>query len=109
MNRFEQALTEALRPRKPSGVFAARVLESVAQRTGGEPPSRPWLTTPWLRWSVAAVLCVALLAAILIYARERQQRRAQGEAARRQVIVALRIAGTKMRLARAKVQLLSEK
>ena len=109
MDHFEQALKEALRRREPSSVFAARVQASVARRTRGELASQPWLTVFWPRWSVVALLSVAVLGAVLLYARERQQRRAQGEAARRQVIVALRIAGSKMRVARAKVQLLSER
>ncbi len=108
MDPFEQELKKSLRRRQPSSEFVARVLSAVAHRTGPEPPSRrPWLALFSLRGAVAAALSIVILGGAMIYRHEQQ--RTEGEAARQQVMVALQIAGAKMRLARSKVQNLSER
>jgi hypothetical protein len=108
MDRFEQELRSALRREQPSGEFTTRVLAKVTRPAAREIWSRPWLNFPRMRWAVAMVLCVVVLAG-LGYRHEQARRRAEGEAARRQVMLALRIANAKIKLAQMKVQQLSER
>jgi hypothetical protein len=103
---FEKELRNALRRQTPSHDFAAR-LETAAKRR-----SKSW----WLplagyrqlRWAAAGMLFL-LVAGGLSYEREQQMQLIQGEAAKEQVMIALRIAGSKIRLAQTKVQNLSER
>jgi hypothetical protein len=105
MDRFEDQLRKALRREEPDGDFSARVLARVAEKGGDVPRWR--LRLPRLQW----VLAMAMFAAVLglaLYRHEQQRRETEGKAARQQVLVALRIAGTKIRLAQAKVQEMSQ-
>ncbi len=104
MDRFEEALKQALRRQEPPEGFAARVLSRVAQ-----PPARPglWenfrgrLRLPALRWSAAAAVVLLLMFSVQ-YAAE-QRRRAEGERARQQVLTAVKITADKLDYARNKV------
>lgn len=102
---FEQNLRRALRRQKPSEEFAARLLTRMAQRTQPKPTAGSWWPLPRLRWAVASVICVAMTVGGAKY---EQHRHAEGEAARQQVMVALRIAGAKIQLAQSRVQQLSQ-
>jgi uncharacterized protein YpmS len=106
MDRFEQQLKDALRREEPPLGFAARV---TAQARGQEQKS--WwsrLFAMRLRWATALVVCVVMLGGILVQ-RERERERAEGEAAKQQVRLALQIAGSKVRLAQNMVQRINEK
>jgi len=59
-------------------------------------------------WATAVVLCVLAVGG-LVYQREQARRQAEGEAAREQVMLALRIAGTKVKLAQYRVQQISDR
>ncbi len=107
MDPMEQRLKEALQRRDPSGDFTARVLARVESEQH-RPWWRGWLTVPRLRWATAVVLCV-LIAGGVVYEREQARRRAEGEAAKQQVMLALRIAGAKVRLAQDRVQKVSDR
>lgn len=104
MDRFEEALKQALRRQEPPDGFAANVL-----RLAGQPPAprgvresfRGWLRLPALRWSAAAAMTLALMFSIQ-YAAE-QRRRAEGERARQQVLTAVQITAGKLDNARNKV------
>ena len=90
------------RPEPPDG-FAERVLRGarpVAQRPAAAPPRRHVV-----RWAMAAVL-VAAVAGGMEYRGRRE--RAQGEAARAQVVQALQIAGSKLQLVQTKINRLYE-
>ena len=107
MNYSEEELKSALRRQEAPAGFAERVLARVAKETATEPAPRrnPWLTffmQPLVRWASAAALAAALIAGGIHY-RNLQRERAQGEAAKQQLMLALRIAGTKLQLAKAKV------
>jgi negative regulator of sigma E activity len=108
MDRLEQELRNALRRQEPAGDFTARVMARVAQE-----PERGWwsrcFALPRLRWATAVALCIVILAGVLLYRGEQARKRAEGEAAKQQVMLALRIAGSKLQLAQAKVQRLSER
>lgn len=105
MDRFEEQLKNALRRESPSSGFGSRVQARVARETHRKTPRWNWF--PRLRWAIAlVVLCVGLIGG-LEYRHVREEK-ARGEAARQQVMVALRIAGSKIQLAESRVQHLSD-
>ncbi len=99
MSRLEDELRTALRREQPSAGFAGRVLARAAQ-----PRRSFWdfFHLPAFRWAVAGALALIMVVAGLEYRRE--QERARGEAAKQQLMLALRITGSKLRLAQHKVQ-----
>jgi hypothetical protein len=105
MSRLDDALREALRREDPGPDFAREVLA----RAAAARPKQSWwralasgFRPPLVRWATAGVLACALLATGLEYRRERHQR-AEGEAAKQQLVLALRIAGVKLHVAQEKV------
>jgi hypothetical protein len=107
MNYSEEKLKGALRRREPPGGFIERVLARIAAEEAAQsaPPRKSWLrffTPSLVRWAAAAALAGALIAGGIQYRRV-QREHAEGEAAKRQLILALRIAGSKLQLAKAKV------
>ena len=115
MNRFEDALREALRREEPPEGFAERVLGRIRNQAALERTATDvreaigtWNSLlaafrgPRVRWATACA-AVAILAGGLEYRSQRLER-AQGERAREQVMLALRITGSKLRLAQAHVQ-----
>lgn len=101
MDHFEEQLRTALGREDPDDNFSKSVLARLAE----EKNRIPWwqLRLPQLRWAVAMALLVAMLG-LGLYRYEQQRQRAAGQAARQQVMVALRIAGAKIHLAQTKVQ-----
>ena len=105
MDPLEEQLKNALRREEPRAGFAGRVRTRIAvqeKRVRGA----GWLSIPRLRWVPGILLCVGIVAAIS-YRHDRVER-ARGEVAKRQVYVALRLAGAKMQLAESKVRHFSE-
>lgn len=106
MNYSDKELKSALRRREPPEGFAERVLARVAtERVQSTPQKEFWLaffTQPLVRWASVAALGGALIAGGIHY-RNVQRERAEGEAAKQQLMLALRIAGSKLQLAKAKV------
>ena len=103
MDRLEDALREALRRKEAPEGFAERVLaRHAAPKPGPWEAFRLWVHPPSLRWASAAALTLVLLAGFQ-YTAERR-RRAQGEAAKEQVLMALRITADKLEYTREKVQ-----
>ena len=100
-NDFERELREALRRKEPSAGFAARVLASLPEQR----PSRwsVWVQQPVLRWAAVAVVIVAASTGGLMY-REHQQELERGQMAKKQLILALCITGSKLQLAQERVQ-----
>lgn len=101
MDPLEEQLKNALRREQPRAGFAGRVRARVAVREG-KPRRVGWFSLPQLRWVVAILLCVGLVAGVSY--RHGKAERARGEAAKQQVYVALRLAGAKMQLAESKVR-----
>lgn len=104
MSCLEDELRKALRREDPPNGFAAKVLARSAQAV---PVKRRWLwpvlfETRSLRWA-AAVLCVVLAGASIEYWKE-QKERARGEAAKSQLMLALRITGSKIQLVQQKIE-----
>jgi anti-sigma-K factor RskA len=106
MDQFEEKLREAMRREPPSNGFASRVLARAAQQDAAR-RSRSWFHVPQWRWALAVAL-LTITAVTLTYRRQ-QQERAQGEAAKQQVMTALRITSAKIQLAQSKVQHLSNR
>jgi len=102
MNPLEHELKNALRRQEPSADFVERVMAHLPPVPAGrrvESPAwrealRNMFRTPALRWASAAALCLALAISLVEYRRYEQKRR-QGELARAQVMLALRIASAK--------------
>jgi hypothetical protein len=101
MNRLDDALRKAFRRQDPGPDFTARVLARAAQ---APPPKRSWWWG-W-RWAAAGALACLLLAGSGLEYRHRQEVH-QGQMAKQQLLLALRIAGAKLNLARDRVQQLN--
>ncbi len=103
MSRLEDALREALRREEPPEGFAERVLEAARGRRGEAAVRRRWFEMPRLRWAAAfAAVAIILSAGGLEYRKQREER-IEAERAKEQVMLALRITGTKLRLIEAAV------
>jgi hypothetical protein len=105
MSRLDDELRSAFRREDPGEDFTKRLLE----RAAAQPAKRSWrerllaVSSPsGNRWAAAA-LAASLLAGVGGIELRRQQRRAEAEAAKEQLMTALRIAGSKLRFAQEKV------
>lgn len=106
MNRMDDALKNALRRQQPPEGFADRVLVRVAEQHASPRPvaHHSWprfFTEPIVRWAALATVAAAMIVGVHLY--NVRQERARGEAAKQRLMLALHIAGSKLQLARAKV------
>jgi hypothetical protein len=104
-NSVENALKEALRRQDAPVNFAAKVLTRIAQKSAETEPRHSWLSIlsrPAMRWAAFAAVSICLTLGGIHY-RQLQRERAQGEAAKQKLMLALRIAGSKLHLAKEKV------
>lgn len=101
MKNLEENLRQALGRVEPPAGFADRVLVRVArEQNPRRTRSNFWLSLfgmGGLRWAAASALCVLVAASGALYERDVQRRR--GEAAKEQLMVALRITGSKLQIA----------
>ena len=97
MASLEDELRSALGRREPSPDFTERVLARVSA-----PPVRRGLQ-PWARW------VAAIAAALLLTAGSLEYRQYRGERAKGQVLLAVRIAGSKLNKAQRRVQMLTHR
>jgi hypothetical protein len=100
MKRLEDELKHALRREEPSAGFAERVLAAATRKKQGA-----WhgiLAWPGLRWALAGAMCLMLAVAGMEYKQFRNDR-ARGEAAKAQLMQALRITADKLQLVQDKV------
>lgn len=100
---FERELREQLQARSAPEGFADRVVARVQKRSA----RREWFrfSMPVWRWAVAALLVAGMVAGGM--EREREQR-IEGERAREQVLLALRITGSALRDVQQKVSVGNE-
>jgi hypothetical protein len=98
MSRLEDELRQALRRREPPAGFAERAAARARARQTEK--RRPRLLT-W-RW-LAPVAALLVLAAGLRFFEERHRRLA-GERAKEQVMLALQLTGSRLRLAQQRIQ-----
>jgi hypothetical protein len=111
MKRLERELGKALERVEPPAGFAERVMAraAAAERTK-ERMAWTWLglfQAPALRWAATIALCVVLVAGG-IFVRREQVRRERGERAKEQLMLALRITGSKLQIAQASVREISD-
>jgi hypothetical protein len=104
-NGFEDALKHALHRQDAPEDFTQRVMARVTAQESPQQPARDsWLTLftqPFVRWAALAAVAAAMILGVHIYTVRRE--RAQGEAAKQRLMLALRVAGSKLQLAKAKV------
>ncbi|MGA2132759.1 MAG: hypothetical protein ABSH50_10735 [Bryobacteraceae bacterium] len=94
---LDDELRSALQRRQPSPDFTARVLARVAAES-----ARPAVRA-WPRW------VAAMAASLLLAAGAMEYRHYQGERAKAQVMLAMRITATKLNKAQKKVQMLTHR
>lgn len=107
MNRVEELLRKSLRRDEVPPGFADRVMARVSQQSSMPEKARrvfsqEFFSRPLVRWAAFAAVSASLIVGGIHY-RDVQRERAQGEAAKQQLMLALHIAGSKLQLARAKV------
>lgn len=105
-NLLEEALRNALRREEAPDGFMDNVL---ARRAKQESPAQArrsqwfsFFSQPFVRWAAFAAVSICLVFGGVHY-RNLQRERARGEAAKQQLMLALRIAGNKLQLAKEKV------
>lgn len=100
---IERELKTVLRRQRPDAGFTERVMAAVREADHRRQTSSI-STQPWRAWRAvaAAVLLTAFLGGWA--AHEAAQRRAEGEQARQEVLIALRITGEKLRSAQDHVR-----
>jgi hypothetical protein len=106
MTPFEQELKKALARREPSADFTGRLFARLAKEEAV--PSSPWWRS-LLRWPsrltpAFAMVCtlIVVTGGTLLYKRQ-EERALQGERAKEQVLLALRITGQKLHATRRQV------
>jgi|HubBroStandDraft_1064217.scaffolds.fasta_scaffold03437_5 hypothetical protein len=100
MASFEDELRSALRRREPPQDFTERVLARVA---AAPVRSATRMSQPWVRW------VAAIAAALLLAVGSLEYRHYQGERAKSQILLAVRIAGGKLNKAQKKVQMVTHR
>jgi hypothetical protein len=122
MNRFDDELRRAFNREEPSPDFTDRVMARVAELQKREKPGEGagWLRRlaeffqppqmKWMKWATAGVIAVVLvIAGFGVHHRRESERRrlaeiAEGERAKEQVMLAMRIASAKLNVAQKKVR-----
>lgn len=121
MNRFDDELKQALCREEPSPDFTDRVMARIAELQKQEKPREKtdWLRKlaeffqppqmKWMKWAMAGAMAVVLLIVGFGVQRSRENERqrlaeiAEGERAKEQVLLAMRIASAKLNVAQKKV------
>ena len=112
MSRLEDSLREALRREPAPEGFAERVLRAAESRPGvREEPGGLWARLgaafrgPRLRWTAAFAAAALAFGTVEI---RNQRERVEGERAKQQLMLALRITGGKLSFAKAAVYRMSQ-
>jgi hypothetical protein len=106
MNDLEKQLRRALRRCDPPAGFAERVMAQIDRNADGDYQRKTDLWNWWLKLRWAAIPALAAVLVCGFWFRGYEQRRQEKEAlaAKQQVMLALRITGSKLRMAKAKVK-----
>jgi phosphopantetheinyl transferase (holo-ACP synthase) len=102
MNELDDELRRVLRREDPPPGFAERVMRRVETR---QPEQRMDVARPSvMRWAAAAMLVAALGGGLQYRAVQQQRERIRGEAAKEQVMKALRITADKLQVVQSAVK-----
>lgn len=122
MNHFDDELKHALRRKEPAPDFTDRVMARIAELESREKPGEKtdWLRrlaeifqppkVNWMKWATAGAMAILLIIAGfgVHWRRENERRRlaeiAEGERAKEQVMLAMRITSAKLNVAKKKVR-----
>ena len=108
MNELDDELRGALRRQEPPAGFAERVLRRAgdgARRTDHGQPRPAFARQRVIGWAAAAALVAGIAGGVQYNAaKQAREERARGEAAKAQVVEALRIAGAKLQLVQTKIK-----
>jgi uncharacterized membrane protein YeiB len=99
MSQFERDLRESLRRREPPAAFAAKVLARTRE-------SEPRTIFSW-RWLAVAALVILMVGGTMFIREQRQQ--AERQRAKEQLMVALRITGSKLMEVQARLDAIQER
>jgi hypothetical protein len=103
MTPFEEELKKALARREPGEEFVSRVLGKVEAKHATTVKARPFAWGgAWWRFASAVVLLAAVLISGLAY--RKHERVVKGEAAKDQLLLAMRITGSQLRQAQLRVK-----
>lgn len=109
--QLEQRLREALQPEAPDDGFEDRVLARLSELSSSTEPHRPQVSRQRYRVGALALAASTLLVLGASFEMQRQQARTEarqaqleGEHAKEQLLLALRIASEKTNFARERVQ-----
>ncbi|MGH9496750.1 MAG: hypothetical protein ACRD3B_17260 [Candidatus Sulfotelmatobacter sp.] len=110
-NNLERALKQALQRENAPPDFTDQALARIAEKKTERPLfHNPWpamFTQPLIRWAAFSTITAALVFGF-IHHRAVVRERTEGEAAKQQLMLALRIAGSKLQIARAKVNQIND-
>jgi hypothetical protein len=103
MSAFEEQLKQAMARREPAADFTSCVLARVAQKQSrrGEIKGWRWFPRRWAWGLTAATAALLAVSGSAIY--QRHERVVRGEAAKNEVLTAVRIAGVKLHQVRRHV------
>jgi hypothetical protein len=104
-DHLEDELRSALRHREPPAGFAERVL---ARTEGGVVRTVPPLPAHRWTWAAASLAACLTLGVGLVEYRQGQESKARGIEAKQELMQAMRITGSKLRMAQEKVRRLNE-
>jgi anti-sigma-K factor RskA len=104
MTPFEEELKKALARREPGDEFVRQVLAKVERTKPAASVTREPLVwgSAWWRFASAVVLLAAVLISGLAY--RQHERVVKGEAAKNQLLLAMRITGSQLRQAQLRVK-----
>ena len=104
MKELDDELRHVLRREEPPPGFAEAVLRRVAEPRIVPFERKPMIRPSLTRWAAAAALVVALGGAAAYRAAEAREERMRGEAAKEQLMQALRITGSKLQIVQSAVK-----
>ena len=105
MSDFEAQMRKALARKEPSPQFTAKVMAELSRREGQSKSGiRKWRWN-WMAPVFAALMCVVVG---LGYQHQRRVEEQQGLRARQQVMVALKLTGSKLRQTQMKLERFSK-
>ena len=102
MDELERALKAALRREPAPKGFSDRILRRANSRSR---TAVSWWRAPAMRWALASAVVASSIAGVVSehILRQRRLEQVRGEQARQQVLTALRITGTKLRVVQSQI------